>query len=150
MSTLYQIDDNARSVIRKFRLSTSRSETLKSLVLTIKPNPYEVVIDQNTTEEAADAVTTLDELRDVLPDNLPRFVLLAYPILTKDGRKQTLLVMLYWRPPTIVSQELKMVYAAVVELVKSECAPNRYIEVTGDLEDDDEIAELKQQIERAD
>ncbi|AMD22311.1 HGL029Wp [Eremothecium sinecaudum] len=147
MSALTSIPQNTKDRIRQFRFSTSRADTIKAIILCIQRSPsYEVIIDEECTEEAEE-VNNIEDLRDVLPANEPRYVLLAYPTSTVDLRKRTLLVLLYWKPVTVVSQEWKMVYAGALEHVRSECAPNKYVEVTSSLEDDNDVDELKGQLE---
>ncbi|AAS54459.1 AGL031Wp [Eremothecium gossypii ATCC 10895] len=147
MSQLYQLSDHTRAAIRQFRLATSRADALQTLVLAIRPRPsYEIVVDNDATEEAAGEVSGLEDLAEVLPDNTPRFVLLAYP-LSSDGRQRTALVLLHWKPATVVSQEWKMLYAGATELVRSECAPNKFLEVSSGLEEDADVEDLRSQIE---
>lgn len=157
MSTsLYQISPETKTRINKFRTATSRAEKLEHLVIKIQPKPsYEVVVDDQEDGEDNDdddddwgvEVNDLKDLPEALPDNLPRFVLLAYPLVTKDGLKKTPLVLLYWKPPTVVSQEWKMVYAGCLEMVRSFTNPNKFLEVNNGLEDEDDVQDLKEQIE---
>ncbi|SCU99857.1 LANO_0F04016g1_1 [Lachancea nothofagi CBS 11611] len=145
MASLYHISTEVKTTIRKFRTATARSDVLKALVLKIEPKPsYEITIDDD--EELQDA-SSLEELGEELPDNTPRYVLLCYPMTTPDGRKQTPLVLLYWKPATVVSQEWKMLYAGALELMRTECGVSRVIEVATSLEDEDEIQEVREQIE---
>ncbi|CCF57265.1 hypothetical protein KAFR_0C02720 [Kazachstania africana CBS 2517] len=146
MTTLYNIPTGTRDVIRKFRTSTSRSETIRCLPIKIEANSNEIIIDEDDQEEL-DEITDLASLAEILPDNSPRFLLMAYPLTTKEGIKQVPLILLYWKPMTIVSQEWKMLYAGAAEMVKHECGTYKFIEVSSDLEDDDDVEELKEQIE---
>ncbi|CCH59626.1 hypothetical protein TBLA_0B08100 [Henningerozyma blattae CBS 6284] len=148
MSTaLNHFSTDAKQQIQKFRISTSRSETIKFLPIMIDPKSYEIVIDEESKEEL-DEVTELSELGEALPDNKPRYILVAYPLTTKDGIKQTPLMLLYWIPATVVSQEYKMVYAGALEMVRNECGTTKLVEVTSGLEDDDAVEELKEQLEK--
>lgn len=147
MSSLYHISTATKQKIRKFRTSTSRTEVIKCLPIKIQPKPsYEIVIEEEELEELDD-VTELSELADVLPDNSPRFLLTAYPITTKDGIKQTPLILIYWKPATVVSQEWKMLYAGALELIRNECGTYKLVEVSSGLEDDEDVEELRSQIE---
>lgn len=147
-SSLYQFSADARATIRKFRISTSRSETLQILPIKIEPKPsYQITIDEEELDELKE-VTELDELAEVLPDNSPRYLLTAYPLTTKDNIKQVPLFLIYWKPPTVVSQEWKMLYAGALEQVRAECGTYKLIEVTSGLEDDDDVEELKQKLQK--
>ncbi|KAM3159826.1 AIM7-like protein [Lachancea thermotolerans] len=145
MSSLYHISTETKNTIRKYRTATARSESLQALVIKIEPKPScEIIVDDD--EDLREA-SSLEELGEELPDNAPRYVLLCYPMTTADGRKQTPLVLLYWKPATVVSQEWKMLYAGALEMVRSECGVSKVIEVATGLEDEDEIEELKEQIQ---
>lgn len=148
MSSLYKINTDTKDTIRKFRTSTARTDTIKCLTIKIEPSPsYAIVVDEDEQEEMDDDLTELADLAEILPDNTPRFVLTAYPLTTKDGIKQTPLVLLYWKPQTVVSAEWKMLYAGAVEMVRNECGTYKMVEVTSGLEDEDDIEELIQEIE---
>lgn len=147
MSNLYQLGTETKNRISKFRISTGRAETIKGLSIKIEPKTYEIVIDEDEQEELDD-MTELNELAEIMPDNSPRFLLLAYPMTNKDGIKQTPLVLIYWKPSTVVSQEWKMMYAGALEMVRNECGTYKLVEVSSGLEDDDDVEELIEQIEK--
>ncbi|CAG98598.1 Aim7p [Kluyveromyces lactis] len=145
MSTIYHFSNETKNQIKKFRTATARSDDIQIQSIKIQPKPsYEIIIDD---DEDLEDFNRLEDLAELLPDNMPRFVLLSYPMTTRDGRKKTPLVLLYWKPATVVSQEWKMLYAGALEMVRAECAVNKYIEVSSGLEDEDDIEELKQEIE---
>ncbi|SCW04341.1 LAFE_0H11408g1_1 [Lachancea fermentati] len=147
MSSLYHISTETKKRISKFRTATARSDSVEVQVIKIQPKPsYEITIDE-ADEEEVNEVSSLEELGQVLPDNTPRYVLLSYPMTTRDGRKQTPLILIYWKPMTVVSQEWKMLYAGALEKVRSECGVSKMIEVTSGLEEEEDIQELKEQIE---
>lgn len=146
MSSLYKIGTATKDTINKFRTSTARADVIKCLPIKIEPKPsYEIVIEEDEREELED-ITDVGELADILPDNSPRYVLTAYPVTTKDGIKQTPLILIYWKPVTVVSQEWKMLYAGALEMVRNQCGTSKLLEVTSGLEDDDDIEELKKQL----
>ncbi|SJM87290.1 probable protein AIM7 [Zygosaccharomyces bailii] len=145
-SSLYHFNTNAKDTIKKFRISTSRSETVQILPIKIEPKPsYQITIDEEELEELK-GVSELEGLAEVLPNNAPRYLLTAYPVTTRDNIKQVPLVLIYWKPATVVSQEWKMLYAGALEEVRTECGTYKLIEVSSGLEDDDDVEELKQQL----
>ncbi|SCU81557.1 LAFA_0C05776g1_1 [Lachancea sp. 'fantastica'] len=145
MASLYNISTPVKTHINRFRLETGRSDSVKALILKIEPKPsYEITVDEDEDYEDIDS---LESLGGALPDTTPRYVLLCYPMTTSDGRKQTPLVLLYWKPATVVSQEWKMLYAGALELIRNTCGVSKVIEISTGLEDDDEIDELREQIE---
>lgn len=146
MAELHQVGSETKERIKKFRSSTARADDPQILAIKIQPKPsYEIIIDDD--EDLAD-FKRLEDLAEILPDNIPRFVLLSYPLITIDGRKKNPLVLLYWKPPSVVSQEWKMLYAGALELVRAECAVNKFIEVSSGLEDEDDLDALKEEIQR--
>ena len=147
MASLYKISEDTKNTIQKFRISTSRSEKIKCLPIKIEPSPsYAIVVDTEEQEELDEDLNELGDMSEILPDNTPRFVLMAYPLINKDGIKQTPLILLYWKPLTVVSSEWKMLYAGALEMIKSLCGPSKTIEVTSGLEDDDDVVELVHEI----
>lgn len=147
MSNLYKIGTETRNKIKKFRTSTARTDSIKALSIKIEPKPsYEIIVDEDEQEEL-DEIEDLNELAEILPDNSPRFVLTAYPTTTKDGFKQTPLVLVYWKPMTVVSQEWKMLYAGALEMIREECGTFKLIEVSSGLDDDSDVEELREQLE---
>ncbi|CAR29460.1 hypothetical protein ZYGR_0AD01420 [Zygosaccharomyces rouxii] len=146
-SELYYFNTVTKEKIRKFRISTSRSETLQVLPIKIQPKDYEITIDEEELEELED-VKELSELAEILPDNSPRYLLTAYPLTTRENIKQVPLVLIYWKPATVVSQEWKMLYAGALEQVRSECGTYKLVEVSSGLEDDADVEELKEQLEK--
>ncbi|SSD62170.1 related to Protein AIM7 [Saccharomycodes ludwigii] len=156
--SLFNFPTETKQQIRTFRTSTSRSDKLQHLIIKIEPKPsYSIVIDDgkdnddddwdDISDAHSEGLNNLNELREILPDNTPRFILLSYPMTSKDGRKLTLLVLLYWKPSTVVSNEWKMLYAGCLEMVKSECSPNKFIEVSSGLEDEEDVEDLINAIE---
>ncbi|CAI4037948.1 hypothetical protein SMKI_04G2850 [Saccharomyces mikatae IFO 1815] len=147
MSNLYKIGTETKKKIKEFRTSTARTNSIKALSIKIEPKPScEIIIDEDEQEEL-DEMEGVDELAEILPDNSPRFLLTAFPITTKDGFKQTPLVLIYWKPMTVVSQEWKMLYAGALEMIRNECGTFKLIEVSSGLEDDSDVEELKEQLE---
>lgn len=149
MSSIYHLSSETKNRINKFRISTGRAESIKGLSIKIQSKPsYEIVIDEDAQDELDD-MTELSELAEIMPDNSPRFLLLAYPMTTKDDIKQTPLVLIYWKPSTVVSQEWKMLYAGALELIRNQCGTYKLVEVSSGLEDDSDVEELIEQIEHS-
>ena len=147
MSSLYHISSETKARINKFRISTGRAERIEVLPIKIQPKPsYEIVIDEEEREEL-DELESLDDLAETLPDHAPRFLLMAYPMTTRDGIKKTPLILLYWKPNAIVSQGLKMLYAGALEMVRDVCGTSKLVEVSSGLEDEEDVEELRGQIE---
>ena len=106
---------------------------MQATVYAIDRKTYEIKKD----EDIEDIVESLEELEDELPDTSPRFVVLSYPVTTKDGRMSFPFVMLYYLPPN-ASQNDRMLYAGATELFKNKANVSRMLEVS-ESEDFEEI-----------
>lgn len=80
---------------------------------------------------------SLDDLSDELPDHVPRFVLLSYPVTLNSGRKANPYVMLNYMPVT-VGAELRMLYAGAKELMRNTAAVGKVIDVA----DEESLSEI--------
>lgn len=125
------------------------------------------IIDQNTQEirpadEDETIYSTLEDLVEDLPQSSPRFILLSYPFETvsrrsyadmldhahakqyiasqKDGRLSVPYVLLYWLPQTCNDKQ-KMSYANAKELMRNTAEVQKVIQVVGENDDEDAIAD---------
>lgn len=91
-------------------------------------------------EESEDSIiTSIEDLIEELPDNKPRFIVLSYPIVLKDGRNSTPLVLVYYLPPTS-NQKSRMTYAAAIELFRDKAGVSKLIKINEE-EDFEEFEE---------
>lgn len=125
--------------LRKFRLTPIKqsSRTIKTQIYKINKNEQTLQLEESLELE------DLDELVEELPDNTPCFVLMNYGYTKPDGRYVSPLVGVYWRPNTAQGQ-IKMMYAASVELFKKEVGCNLWLECS----DEEYIPDLKREIEK--
>lgn len=85
---------------------------------------------------------SVDELKDELPSNQPRFVLLSWSKKHDDGRLSFPLLFIYYCP-TGSSPELQMLYAGSRNSIANECNVSKTIELR-DIDDlDDELLDSK-------
>ncbi|KAK9457107.1 hypothetical protein V1511DRAFT_492712 [Dipodascopsis uninucleata] len=75
-------------------------------------------------QEPLETYTSIEDLIDALPENSPRYILLSYPLTTRDGRLSTPYVMLYYLPVTS-TQQARMLYAGAVEIIRSKAGVNK-------------------------
>ncbi|TKX22017.1 actin-depolymerizing factor gmf1 [Elsinoe australis] len=156
---LYTFSPETKAALRKFRLSTSRSNKPQARICASPSGPTSPhmqsdlmarkdQINKSTLEiyEDEDTVyTDVQELADELPDHTPRFILLSYPLTMASGRQSVPYVMLYYLPVTCNS-ELKMVYAGAKELVRNTAEVQRIIEVA----DAEEVMEIEEKLKGED
>lgn len=134
--SLYTINDQVQADLSKFRFSSARSSKLQALVLSISKS-QEITIEA-TDDFPKGVIDDVDDLKDTLPVNAPRFIILSYPHTRPDGRLASPFVMLYYRPPT-ANQTLFMSYAGAVELVRNKTGVAKVIE----FQDEDDLDDLK-------
>ncbi|KAK9479002.1 hypothetical protein V1514DRAFT_342347 [Lipomyces japonicus] len=125
--TLYQIPPTTTAAINKLRLGSSRSSTPQSQVYSINKSSLEVL------QTPAETFTNIEELVEELPSNTPRFILLSYPLVTKDGRRSAPFVMIYYLPET-ATQEARMLYAGAVEIVRAHAGVSKLLEISDEEE----------------
>ncbi|KAG5419719.1 hypothetical protein I9W82_001599 [Candida metapsilosis] len=131
-SNLYSFSSTTLSQLKKFRFESARV------------NKPQALIYKETNEikqEVDDTIDSIEGLVEELPDNSPRYILLSYPIKTKDGRLQSPLVMLYWIPPTS-NQANRMLYAGAVEQFRDKAGVSKLIKV----EDEDDFEDIEEQL----
>ncbi|ODV63389.1 Aim7p [Ascoidea rubescens DSM 1968] len=129
---IYSFSEDTLKKLRKFRFSSARASTMQAMVFYIDDS-YDI------KPEDLDAITSIDQLVEELPENKPRFVVLSYPLTLKDGRKSSPLVLVYYLPPTS-SQKSRMTYAAAIELFRDKAGVSKLIEVNEE-EDFEDIEE---------
>lgn len=129
-SNLYTFSSQLLSDIQKFRFSSGRATTLQAQIYSIDKSSYDII------QESSTVITDIDDLKDQLPSNSPRYVLLSYPHKTTDGRLVSPLVLVYWKPPT--SQESKMLYAGALQLFRDKAGVSKLI----DFDDEDDFDNL--------
>jgi len=129
---LYQFSPETTNLLRKFRLTTSRASKPQAIILTIDKKTYEI-------SPSSEVYESLEDVAEELPENVPRYVLLSYPVTLEDGRKAVPYVMLNYMP-VAGNAELRMLYAGAKELVRNRSEAGKIIEVS----DEDDIVEVKE------
>ncbi|KAK4202845.1 hypothetical protein QBC40DRAFT_275820 [Triangularia verruculosa] len=135
-SSLYTFSDATKQHLRKFRLSTSRSNDPQAVIYFIDKQTKEIRQDEDGT-----VYKSLEEIADDLPDHSPRFVLLSYPLTLPSGRLSVPYVMLYYLPTTCNS-ELRMLYAGAKELMRNTSEVTKIL----DLESAEELEEIPEKL----
>ncbi|GJN66724.1 GMF family protein [Purpureocillium lilacinum] len=133
-SRLFKISGESKEHLRKFRLTTSRSQEPQAVIYMIDKNTHEIRQDEDKT-----VYKSLEELGDDLPDHTPRYVLMSYPLTLPDGRMSAPYVMLYYLPITC-NAEMRMLYAGAKELMRNTSEVGRVIDIES-VEDLEEIPE---------
>ncbi|KAL7921101.1 hypothetical protein ACQKWADRAFT_296264 [Trichoderma austrokoningii] len=122
-SRLYQISGETKEHLRKFRLTTSRANKPQAVIYLIDKATYEIRQDDDAT-----VYTSLDEIADDLPDSIPRFIFLSYPLTMPDGRLSVPYTMIYYLPNTC-NAALRMLYAGAKELIRNTAEVNKVIDI---------------------
>ncbi|KAK9234878.1 hypothetical protein V1525DRAFT_366048 [Lipomyces kononenkoae] len=132
-SPLYSFPQPTIKSMRDLRFGSARAKTLQAKIYEISKADMSI-----QEQQPAELYTTLADLTDALPANTPRFIVLSYPLVTKDGRQKTPYVLIYFLPVT-ATQQAKMLYAGAVEIVRAQADVNKLIEIS----DEDEIMEIE-------
>ncbi|KAK9858778.1 hypothetical protein MYU51_018125 [Penicillium brevicompactum] len=145
-SRLYSFSPETKEKLRKFRLGTSRAKDAQAIISLT--GSVADIIDAKTQEirpQDDEVYSKMEDLADDLPESSPRFILLSYPLTTKDGRPSVPYVLLYWLPENCNPMQ-RMSYANAVELMRTSAQVNRVIEV----ETDDDIIDIKDKLTGSD
>ncbi|EEB08309.1 cofilin/tropomyosin family protein [Schizosaccharomyces japonicus yFS275] len=118
---MFSISAETTGLIDRFRLRLKKTN-LYVLLLKINKNTQEVVPDGDIEQ-----LESIEELADELPDTNLRYVLVSYPMKTKDGRLSTPMFLLYWRPGA-VSGEMSMLYASAKVWFQNQAQVQKVIE----------------------
>jgi hypothetical protein len=93
--------------IKQFRMA-KHSEGNSAIVVKIDKAKLEMDVEEEFNN------ITIDELKEELPENSPRFVILSYELNHRDGRTSFPLVLVYWAPQTS-SMDLKTLYTSALQ-----------------------------------
>ncbi|KAL5349280.1 hypothetical protein ACLOAV_005570 [Pseudogymnoascus australis] len=135
-SRLYTVSTPTKEHLRKFRLSTSRSDKPQAVIYLIDKVTLEIRLDDEGI-----VYHDLEELGEELPDHAPRFILLSYPLTLSSGRLSVPYVLVYYLPATC-NAEARMLYAGAKELLRAEAGVGRVIEI----ESAEDLAEIKEKL----
>ncbi|KAK7207583.1 hypothetical protein BZA70DRAFT_264940 [Myxozyma melibiosi] len=117
--SLYTLPPTTTKSLRDLRFGSARATTPQARIYEISKADMSIV-----ETSPAEVYTSLEDLADALPGNTPRYVVLSYPMVTKDGRHKAPYVLLYYRPVT-ATQQAKMLYAGAVEIFRAQADVNR-------------------------
>ncbi|ELR03766.1 hypothetical protein VC83_05615 [Pseudogymnoascus destructans] len=135
-SRLYTVSTPTKEHLRKFRLSTSRSDKPQAVIYLIDKITLEIRLDDEGI-----IYHDLEELGEELPDHAPRFILLSYPLTLSSGRLSVPYVLLYYLPATC-NAEARMLYAGAKELLRGEAGVGHVIEI----ESAEDLVEIKEKL----
>ncbi|KAH7731391.1 Protein Y50D7A.10 [Aphelenchoides avenae] len=119
------IPEELKDTLKKFRFKHS----VHTNALILKVNRETKRLELESALEDCE----VDEIRDELPAQQPRFVVVSYELKHADGRSSYPLALLFYSPPGC-SPELQMIYAGSRNVVANECELTKSVEVR-DIED---------------
>ncbi|KAN0123886.1 glia maturation factor beta [Russula decolorans] len=90
MSHTVDIPQELKDSIRKFRFTRHKGNA----ALVVKINKQKLIMEE---VDRLDDIS-LEELADELPESSPRYVVLSYNLVHKDGRTSSPLVLINWAP----------------------------------------------------
>ncbi|KAF2357013.1 Actin-depolymerizing factor domain [Trinorchestia longiramus] len=107
------ISSEVKEQLQKFRFRRDTSNT--AIILKVDPRAQTVVIEEELTDLADVA-----ELRDLIPDTQPRYVLLSWRICHSDGRVSFPMAFLFTTPRDC-EPKLQMMYSGSYNHLIAEC-----------------------------
>ncbi|CAD6199345.1 unnamed protein product [Caenorhabditis auriculariae] len=119
------VPDEVKEKLRDFRFA--KSSSMNALIVKVQKETQEFAVE----EEYLDS--NLDEIRDELPAQQPRFLLLSWCRKHDDGRQSFPLLLVYYCPNGC-SPDLQMLYAGSRNHLIKECDLTKTIELR-DLDD---------------
>uniref|UniRef100_A0A1B6LI11 ADF-H domain-containing protein n=1 Tax=Graphocephala atropunctata TaxID=36148 RepID=A0A1B6LI11_9HEMI len=114
------IEDDVKDALKKFRFK--KHENNSALVLKVDREKQRICIDTLVED------TCLDELRDILPEHQPRFVVYSSRIQHSDGRVSYPMTFIYITPRDS-HRDLQVMYAGTKLALQKEADLTRVYEV---------------------
>lgn len=115
-----EIPPELKEELRKFRFS--KSESTNVLILKIDRAKQRVELEEKYED------CDLDEVRDELPTQQPRYILISYKLEHPDGRFSYPMCLIFYTP-TGCSPEMQMLYAGSRNKLIQECQLTKNIEL---------------------
>merc|ERR1712161_81967 len=81
--------------------------------------------DEDKEEDAGSREDSLEDFKNALPPNAPRFALLDYHYESEDGRPQEKMTFVFWSPDEGANVKDKMLYASSKDAIKKKYSGRR-------------------------
>lgn len=114
------IDPEVIAKAKKFRMR--KEQNIAALIFKIEPEKYMIVLD----EEHEDI--SIEDLREELPSQQPRYVLLSYVLAHDDGRKSFPLCFIFISPQGC-KPELQMMYSGSKKALEKDIGATKIFEL---------------------
>ncbi|CAI5444599.1 unnamed protein product [Caenorhabditis angaria] len=128
------IPEDVRAEFKKFRFS--KATTMSALILKISRDSHELSIEEQFDD------SSLEEIREELPSQQPRFILLSWCKKHEDKRITYPMSLIYYCP-TGSSPELQMMYAGSRNFIVNECQLTKNMEIRDVDELDEDLLDSK-------
>uniref|UniRef100_A0A0N4ZNE5 ADF-H domain-containing protein n=1 Tax=Parastrongyloides trichosuri TaxID=131310 RepID=A0A0N4ZNE5_PARTI len=119
------IPEELKRKLKQFRFS--KSKNINALILKVDRESQAIIVE----EELDDC--NIEELKNELPVQQPRFLLISYPMKLSDGRETYPMCLIYYSPDSC-NPEIQMLYAGTRNTLVSECELTKNFELR-ELED---------------
>jgi len=123
--TVCSVDEELESQLKSFR--KRREISCAAIVMRVEKDAQTIVCDEVLED------TNTEEVRESLPDHQPRFVLLSYPLVQRDGRQSFPLIFIFSTPRDCMPT-LQMMYAGSKLSLVDKIRPQKIFEIR-ELED---------------
>jgi len=115
-----EISEELKEELKEFRFR--KSESTNAIVLKIQRDPQKLLIEDRL--ENCD----IDELRESLPAQQPRFALVSYMMKHSDGRVSFPMCLIFYSPQGC-NPEIQMLYAGSKNNLVKECGLTKNLEI---------------------
>ncbi|EYC27681.1 hypothetical protein Y032_0008g126 [Ancylostoma ceylanicum] len=114
------IPEDLKKDLRSFRFSKSTS--MNVLILKVDRETQQMILDESMED------CSIDDVREELPHQQPRFLLISYALRHADGRVSYPMCLVFYSPPGC-SPELQMMYAGSRNNLVQECELTKNFEI---------------------
>ncbi|EFP08433.1 hypothetical protein CRE_16211 [Caenorhabditis remanei] len=132
--TICYIPDSVKDELKKFRFL--KSSAMNALIMKIDRESHQLETEQTLND------CSIEEFKEELPSQQPRFVLLSWSKKHEDERVSYPMLLIYYCPNGS-SPELQMLYAGSRNSIVNECGVSKNIEVRDIDEIDDDLLDSK-------
>ncbi|XGW13677.1 hypothetical protein V3C99_000192 [Haemonchus contortus] len=115
-----EIPEDLKKELRSFRFS--KSTALNVLILKVNRESQQMILEE-TMEDCS-----IDDVREELPQQQPRFLLISYTLHHSDGRTSYPMCLVFYSPDGC-SPELQMMYAGSRNNLVKECELTKNFEI---------------------
>ncbi|PAV86703.1 hypothetical protein WR25_18073 [Diploscapter pachys] len=118
--TICSIPDDLKKTLKEFRFA--KSSQMMAIIVKIDKEAQQLKVEETFDD------CSIDEVRDELPQQQPRFILLSFAKMHSDGRVSYPMLLIFYSPIGC-SPDLQMLYAGSRNNLVQECELTKNFEI---------------------